>query len=156
MKSKVFIIAITLILVLFTGANIALNMKRKMDVSKIEGLEVVNIEGNQDSKSEEANYILMLSNQSFRKPNMKMTVYIDGIEVFEENCKVEDQHKGYYYYFNLIGEHEIRVVSGDGKEAVRNINFEKKSIWSSVLYWNGEEEGPQINHELSDEPFLWD
>lgn len=156
MKPKIMLLVAGILIIAVSGVMLK-ELNAKNDINSIQGLEVIKNDGeyNQDA-IEESNYIIMLSNQSFRKPKMKISVFIDGIEIIDQKCNVEDQHKGYYYYFNLEGEHEITVKSGDGLTQTKRINFVSGELtWSSIMYWNYEGEEPQIIHEVQDNPFLW-
>jgi len=156
MKSKRILQIVSIVILIVLGI-LSRGLYEKNDISTIESLEVIKKDGEYDQFAmEKSNYVIMLSNQSFRKPKMKITVLIDGVEIIEEKCKVENQHKGYYYYFNLEGNHEIKVESEDGLIETKIINFVSDELtWSSITYWNYEEEGPHLFHEVQDSPFLW-
>ena len=99
----------------------------------------------------------MLSNQSFRRPIIKLSVYIDGEKIISKRCFVKNHHKGYYFYFDLVGSHKIVVKSSDGKKETVKINLkENESRWSIIKYWNSMNEGAYISYYEQEYGFIWE
>lgn len=153
-------------LILFISVGIILicvvitvvNSKKEANLKEIDGLNIINDSGVFDSEAEkQSNYIIILTNQSFFKPNIRLDVFIDGIKLITQNCKVEGQHKSYNYYYFLEGDHEIKVISEDGKELVSSFDLKaNKPSWNMFTYWNSEEDGVSLVYQKMETPFRWD
>lgn len=99
-----------------------------------------------EEKEDNASIIVMVSNQSFDVPNVKMSGTVDGLHVFDDNYSVGDQHQYAYYYVHASpGEHEFKIKANDISitETV-DIN-EGEPLWICLSYWNSENEEEQIS-----------
>ena len=124
----------------------------------IDGLDIISDNGEFNSDAEKkSDLIIVLSNQSFYQSEINLKVFIDGIELVNQNCKVENQHKSYNYYYFLQGSHEIRVKSSDGKEVIKNISLSgQKPKWLLFFYWKSETDEANLTFNELETPFLWD
>lgn len=159
MRSKSFYIKGLIFLVLiYLGMSAIEYLNISWNAKNVEGLEVVKISGQfSPEASEKSNYTIMLSNQSFKRPVIKLSVYIDGEKIISQRCFVKNQHKGYYFYFNLVGSHKIVVKSSDGKKETVKINLEaNESRWSIIKYWNSMKEGAYISYYEQEYGFIWE
>lgn len=122
----------------------------------IKDLTIFSEKGVYDSEAEnQSNFIVILSNQSFENTKVNLTVFIDGNKLISQDCKTENQHTGYYYYYNLVGTHIVKVMSDDGQEVQKTITFDENiPLWVMMSYW-GDGESAKIDFNIMDSPFLW-
>lgn len=123
---------------------------------QIKDLTIFSEKGVYDIEAEtQSNFIVILSNQSYENTKVKLTVFIDGNKLISQDCKTENQHTGYYYYYNLEGTHIVKVVSEDGQEVQKTITLDKNiPLWVLMSYW-GDGDSAEINLNIMDSPFLW-
>jgi len=124
---------------------------------QIKDLTVLSEKGVYDVEAEkQSNLIIILSNQSYENTKVSLMVYVDGNELISQNCKTENQHTGYYYYYNLVGTHIIKVVSDDGQTVEKTMSLDENTpLWVLMSYW-GDGESAKINFDIMDSPFLWE
>lgn len=159
MRSKsIYIKGLIFLVLMYLGMSTIENLNTSLNAKKVDGLEVVKISGRfSPMANDESNYTIMLSNQSFKRPIIKLSVYIDGKKIISQRCFVKNQHKGYYFYFNLVGSHKIVVKSSDGRKEKVKINLEEnESRWSIIKYWNSMKEGPYISYYEQEYGFIWE
>ncbi|PKM95613.1 MAG: hypothetical protein CVU84_02080 [Firmicutes bacterium HGW-Firmicutes-1] len=158
MKNRIILLLIPVVLILLILVFIKLNADKEDKFEELVGLQVINESGSYDSEAEKkSNFIIVLTNQSFLKPEMEFSVYVDGIKIITQNCKVEGQHQSYNYYYFLEGKHEIKVKTADGTELVRIIDLNAKMpIWNIFTYWNSEKDGASLMCDKMETPFIWD
>jgi hypothetical protein len=87
-------------------------------------------------QTENGNFTLYVSNQSFERPNVGIAVLIDGRPAVDADFAVGNQHNWIEFRFALDdGEHALRVDSLDG-DAILEERFEVKGKrWAVVDYW---------------------
>jgi len=124
---------------------------------QIKDLTVLSEKGVYDVEAEkQSNLIIILSNQSYENTKVSLMVYVDGNELISQNCKTENQHTGYYYYYNLVGTHIIKVVSDDGQTVEKTMSLDENTpLWVLMSYWC-DGESAKINFDIMDSPFLWE
>lgn len=124
---------------------------------QIKDLTIFSEKGVYDIEAEnQSNFIVILSNQSYENTKVNLTVLIDGNELISQDCKTENQHTGYYYYYNLEGTHIIKVVSEDGQEVQKTVSLDENiPLWVLVSYWSDGERA-KIELNIMDSPFLWE
>jgi len=149
------LIALVGIIVIISIFFIKFNNDRE-DKVLIKDLTIISEKGNYDDEAEnQSNFIVILTNQSYENTKVSLTVYVDGNELISQNCKTKNQHTGYYYYYNLVGAHIIKVVSDDGQIVEKTmIMYENAPLWVLMSYW-GDGENAKINFDIMDSPFLW-
>lgn len=123
-------------------------------VASLEGVERLNEDTEYNEEGEKtANCIVILSNQSYEDTEVVMSVYIDDIEVAKQECHTENQHKGYYYYFQMTGKHRIKVVADTGQYTdYEDLFSEDDQRWIVVSYWPDSE---VLGRYVTEEPFGW-
>jgi hypothetical protein len=88
------------------------------------------------AESEQGNFILYVSNQSFERGNVDIRVLLDGRPAVEDDFAVKDQHNWVEYRFSLDdGRHALRAESVEG-DALLDATFTVKgNRWAVVDYW---------------------
>lgn len=110
-----------------------------------------------EEKEKNANIIVMVSNQSFDVPDVRMSGTVDGLHIFDDDYSVGDQHQyAYYYVYTSPGEHEFEILANDIsiKETVTII--EEEPLWICFSYWNSENEDEKISVFSQNERILID
>ncbi len=132
----------------------------QVDKSMLESISASNIEvfGNGEYSEEiieEVNLIIMVSNQSFYKPDIEISGYLHGDIVFNSNFEVGNQHEVTYYYLNL--EEGKKNLSFETEEVAKQVEIEMKEeeqLWIMVSYWESEDKEPTMEIYESNEPIL--
>ena len=82
------------------------------------------------------NFVLYVSNQSFAKPHVDITIRIDGKIAVTDQFAVGDEHNWTEYRFELApGIHHLTAVSPDGHARFAGTFRLKKSLHGVVNYW---------------------
>lgn len=118
-------------------------------------IEVLNNTGTWDEVSDqEANIIIMVSNQSYDEPNVDLKGSISGLPIFIDTFECVTQHEFYPYYFRAdAGVYQVRIA---GNGAVREIYIEVEDegqIWIAFTYWNNGET-KRIEYHKQDSPIM--
>ena len=100
------------------------------------------------------NFFLAVSNQSFDRPTVDITVLIDGRKVADQDFAVEGQHNWVEFVLDVpAGEHELRAVSKDGNAEFRRTITSFPRTWVVLNYWCcGQPDDPKFTFDVSDEP----
>lgn len=95
---------------------------------------------------DEANLVLLITNQSFKTPKIRLEGIIDDGIVFNGKYKVKDQHEVTNYYVKLpVGKHTLKVASDDANlEDEFEIEAGEK-LWMFISYWSFEDRESLIN-----------
>lgn len=119
-------------------------------------IELINVEPIFNEEAETlSDLVLILTNQSFNLEKVDITVFIDGQELINQACETLDQHKGYYYYFNIVGAHTLRIELGNGYEIEKVLIINDESTrWVLISNW-GNLDKSQVTVDIMDEQFLW-
>lgn len=89
---------------------------------------------------DEANLVLLITNQSFETPKIKLEGIIDDGIVFNGKYKVKDQHEVTNYYVKLpAGKHTLKVASEDANLEDEFEIKEEDKLWIAVSYWSFED-----------------
>lgn len=104
-----------------------------------------------------ANIVVMVSNQSFDVPHVKMSGTVDELHVFNDEYSVGDQHQyAYYYVYASPGEHEFKVLA-NGISIKETVTItEDEPLWICFSYWNAENEDEKISVFTQNERILID
>ena len=82
------------------------------------------------------NFTLLVSNQSFDKSPVDITVQIDGETVIDGDFYVENQHKFYDFEFQLNkGNHTLYAKSEYGQAQLQEKFIVNEKLWGALLYW---------------------
>ena len=98
-----------------------------------------------------ANFHLVVSNQSFDKPKAHISIAIDGEILISDVFHVKDQHHQVNYWFKLEpGSHSIKAFT-DNDSIIIEKQFEvtNKKRYASLSFW-----GDKLIFKIRDEPFL--
>jgi|GEM_PF-3369996 len=102
-------------------------------------------------KSDNSNIEIVVSNQSFENPSVTLSCLVDGIEIFEEEFDVGDQHNVSYYFVNIIeGDHILKVTSEDGQVEEYKFETGQNKKYFYITYW-GNKDTARINIFESDD-----
>jgi hypothetical protein len=101
------------------------------------------------------NFTLYVSNQSFARPTVDITVSIDGARVISQPFEVKGQHNWISFAFDLSpGQHELRALSEAG-DSRSTLNFTTGTRnWAVLDYWccDKTEGEPRFTFHISDKP----
>ncbi|RIK17765.1 MAG: hypothetical protein DCC50_00550 [Acidobacteria bacterium] len=111
--------------------------------------------------------IVRVSNQAFDDPDVQLSANLDGVILFDQTFKVEDQHTVTLFGVNVApGSHTLTVLSDTGAKVEQPFDLTAgKQRWVVVNYWyfdpnptaqrqRGQEEepGPSLHVSISDQP----
>jgi hypothetical protein len=106
-------------------------------------------------QAEDGNFTLYVSNQSFDRGKVDITVWINGFVAVDGQFEVGSQHNWSEYRFNLAdGPHTIRAATAAG-ETVFEESFEVEGKrWAVVDYWccDSSQGEPKFSFLVSEEP----
>jgi hypothetical protein len=108
-------------------------------------------------QSEQGNFTLYVSNQSFERGNVDIRVLIDGRPAVAGDFAVEGQHNWIEYRFELAdGLHSLHVESMRG-EALLDKSFKVEGErWAVVDYWCCAEAGdPKFTFLIRGQPIAF-
>lgn len=110
------------------------------------------------AQTDDGNFTLYVSNQSFDRAEVDIFVVIDGRAAVDDDFAVEDQHNWIEFTYELDdGWHTIRVESLRG-DAVLDKRFQViGKRWAVVDYWccNSEQGEPRFTFDISNEPIAF-
>jgi hypothetical protein len=106
-------------------------------------------------QAENGNFTLYVSNQSFERGKVDITVWINGFVAVDGEFEVGNQHNWSEYRFNLAdGPHTIRAATAAG-ETVFEEGFQiEGNRWAVVDYWccDSTQDEPKFSFNLSNQP----
>lgn len=98
-----------------------------------------------EEKEENANIIVMVSNQSFDVPKVQMSGTVDGLHIFDDKYSVGNQHQyAYYYVYASQGEHEFEIMANE-ISIKETVTITEEPLWVCFSYWNSDNEGEKIS-----------
>jgi hypothetical protein len=106
-------------------------------------------------QAENGNFTLYVSNQSFDRAKVDITVWINGFVAVYGEFEVGNQHNWSEYRFNLAdGPHTIRAATTSGGALLEETFEVEGKRWAVVDYWccdtaQGE---PKFSFLVSEEP----
>jgi len=102
----------------------------------------------------EGNFTLYVSNQSFDRETVDISVAIDGKKVVSQLFEVKNQHNWIDFIVQLAaGEHKLQVFSTAGSTQLTKAFTTTARHWAVVNYWCcGEPDDPKFTFDLSDQP----
>lgn len=116
-------------------------------------------EFSQEIDQPEANFILYVSNQSFDKPKIDISIIIDGKPLVTDTFRVKNQHYWKIYSLNLhTGKHLLKAKADNGAyEIERDFKITVKH-WAVLSFWfkNEKDENTRpsgFSFEISDKPY---
>lgn len=97
---------------------------------------------------------LVISNQSFADPDVRLTVEIDGNVMVDRSFAVENQHSRHSYLFPLDpGEHQVTVRADTGATHQRIVTLGPDRRFLYLNYWgDGQEPADPFTVQESEEP----
>ncbi|MCP4641123.1 MAG: hypothetical protein GY851_11845 [bacterium] len=103
-----------------------------------------------------------MSNQSFDKPKVDISITIDGNRIIADTFRVKDQHCWEEYSLNLpAGSHRLKAQVDDGAYELETEFDTEGKHWAVVSFWFKEgKKGktsypPRITFEISDTPVMF-
>jgi hypothetical protein len=109
-------------------------------------------------QAEDGNFTLYVSNQSFDRGTVDITVWINGFVAVDGEFEVGNQHNWSEYRFNLAdGPHTLRAATATG-EAVLEKTFQVEGKrWAVVDYWccDSAQDEPKFSFHVSNEPIAF-
>lgn len=100
---------------------------------------------------------LLVTNQSFEVPSVKVTIQIDGETVVDDTFDVESQHNVVTFDVSGLtpGLHEVTVESDTGITAEQTVTMEDAAKYVFVSYWSqpGQDDGFEM-YESVEEPMF--
>ena len=108
-------------------------------------------------QAEEGNFTLYVSNQSFERSTVDITVTIDGQAAVDRDFAVGNQHQWVEYRFELgDGEHILRAESRDGQAVLEQRFSMSGKRWAVVDYWCcSDASEPKLTLLVSAEPIAF-
>ena len=104
----------------------------------------------------EANFILYVSNQSYDKPKIDISIIIDGKVLTTDTFRVKNQHFWKMYSLNLVtGKHLLKATADNGAyEIERDFKITEKH-WAVLSFWfkNESTNSSGLSFDISDEPY---
>lgn len=97
---------------------------------------------------------LVVSNQSFQKPQVGIQVTIDGHKVVDQPFDVEGQHNFVPFSWDLAaGRHTLAARADDGTPYSTTVLIPAgEPRYGVLLYWADPETDPHFTFELRDSP----
>ena len=93
-------------------------------------------------ESATGNVIIYVSNQSYEKPTVDITVMVGDKQAVKRDFKVERQHKWVPFRFQLEpGTHLIKARTNQGKatfEGTLEVDAAVPQYWTVLSYWNSD------------------
>ena len=108
-------------------------------------------------QAKDGNFTLYVSNQSFERDNVDITVLIDGRAAVAADFAVGDQHNWIEFRFRLEdGQHALRVDSLDGDATLERRFVVKGKRWAIVDYWCCDDvSDPRFTFRVSSQPIAF-
>lgn len=103
---------------------------------------------------DEANFVLVISNQSFDRPSVFIEVRIDDRVVVAEAFEVEGQHNFVSFGFSLDpGDHELSATAADGTTTAGGFAMPEGSTrYGTLLVWTDDAGTASLDLRFTDEP----
>lgn len=101
------------------------------------------------------NFVLYVSNQSFARTPVDITVSIDGQKAVSADFDVGNQHRWVEHTFRLApGKHKLIAVSKKGSAQIETEFEAKDKHWAVVSYWYNPKQGEkkQFTFDIEDTP----
>ena len=115
----------------------------------------------QEIEEPDANFILYVSNQSFEKPNVNISITLDGKHLITDFFGVRNQHYWKIYSLNLSYGKHLLSVKADNSSYELEEEFEiTNKHWAVISFWytskkNKDYQPSGITFEISDEPYAF-
>jgi hypothetical protein len=112
----------------------------------------------QEIDQPDANFILYVSNQSFEKPEVDISVIIDGETVVNDLFQVKNKHYWKTYSLKLpLGNHQLSVKADNGTYKLERSFEITNKHWAVISFWctDKKDNGSQfsgISFAISEEP----
>jgi hypothetical protein len=148
---KVLMIILCIVLLLVVGCQIEMDSDLEV-LGHSDSSPLGNGEWS-DKFAEQANFVLILSNQSPYSPTIQG--YIDNTPIFQGRYKSKYLDSYYYYYADLeVGKYVLSVQSDDGatSEELLEIREDEDALWVYITYRKRIGTEPRLNliqsHEM--------
>jgi hypothetical protein len=106
-------------------------------------------------QAEDGNFTLYVSNQSFARGEVDITVWINGFVAVDGDFEVGNQHNWSEYRFNLAdGPHTIRAETTRGEAVLEKTFRVEGKRWAVFDYWccDSAQDEPKFTFMVSKEP----
>lgn len=103
-----------------------------------------------------SNFILHVSNQSFDKPVVDISISIDGKLLVSDTFQVKNQHYWKKYSLHLsVGNHTLFVQADNSSCKLEKDFYITKKHWAVLSFWYTKEnhQSPRLDFEIADEPY---
>lgn len=105
-----------------------------------------------ENKADSYDVIVIVSNQSFYIPKIRMSGDMNGVTVFDDEFVVGDQHVYSYYYIEAEkGDYSFSISTEDTKLNKTIQLKEDRTLWMYITYWNSENENEYIDVLIQNE-----
>jgi hypothetical protein len=109
-------------------------------------------------QAEDGNFTLYVSNQSFDRGKVDITVWINGFVAVDDEFEVGNQHNWSEFRFNLAdGPHTIRAATAAGETVFEETFTVEGKRWAVVDYWccDSTQVEPKFTFMVSEEPIAF-
>ena len=109
-------------------------------------------------QAEDGNFTLYVSNQSFDRGKVDITVWINGFVAVDADFEVGNQHNWSEFRFNLAdGPHTIRAATAAGETVFEETFQVEGKRWAVVDYWccDSTQDEPKFSFNVSREPIAF-
>ena len=106
-------------------------------------------------QAEDGNFTLYVSNQSYDRRMVDITLWINGFVAVDGEFEVGNQHNWSEYRFNLAdGPHTIRAATATGETVFEESFQVEGERWAVVDYWccDSAQNEPKFSFMVSEEP----
>lgn len=113
----------------------------------------------QEIEEPNANFILYVSNQSFEKPNVDISITLDGKLLINDFFRVKNQHYWKIYSLNLSSDIHLLSVNADNGSYELEKEFKiSNRHWAVISFWytskkDNDYQPSGITFEISNEPY---
>lgn len=98
---------------------------------------------------------IAITNQSFQRPTIELTVQVDGAEAITDTYRVEGQHALHHYEFEAAaGPRTVTVTSEHGEQATIEVEAGGREPWLYISYRGTEGDEPFNLRTTSDRPAM--
>ncbi len=106
-----------------------------------------------NDKADTSDVVVIVSNQSFDFPKIKISGNINGVSVFDDEFLVGNQHEYSYYFINAdTGEYSFSINTEDITLNKKIEINEDGPLWMYITYWNSRNENEHIDVLVQNEP----
>ena len=104
--------------------------------------------------SEDGDFHLTVTNQSFIDATAEIRVTIDGVQALDAPFEVGGQHNFFGYSFRLEpGEHTLVATGPNETRLEKTFRLpEAGDRYGILTYWNYEDEGPRLDWQFQTDP----